>query len=158
MESSPWTFVVGRTDHGPNVINSGRPAFPAQAPEVGVDTGVSSSGGSDGVEELLASTNDWRQRTGLRHPAHWSCTQEHLLFNVSYLNSGRPADSSQCPNAKSGGRPAISSFSDDLPAVRNPVPSSSESDSSGDVERIVEMAAVRLRRHCFVRRSRRDWV
>ena len=45
-----------------------------------------------------------------------------------------------------------------LPVVRARVLSSSESDSSGDVERIFEMAAVRLRRHRFVRRSRRDWV
>ena len=32
------------------------------------------------LEELSASTSDWRQRTGPRHPAHWSCTREHLLL------------------------------------------------------------------------------
>ena len=46
-----------------------------------------------------------------------------------------------------------------LPVVRARVLSSSESDSSGDKVRVFEMvAAVRLRRHCFVRRSRRGWV
>ena len=51
------------------------------------------------------------------------------------------------------------SSSDDVPEVCARVTSSAESDSSGDMVRVFEMvAAVRVRRHCFVRRSRRDWL
>jgi len=79
MGSSPRTSVVGRTDLCPKVISSGRPAFPAHAPDAGVDTCVSSTVVSDDY--------------------------------VSYSNSGRPADSGRCSNAKSGGRPAALSYS-----------------------------------------------
>ena len=56
----------------------------------------------------------------------------------------------------------VMSSSDDVPEVRARVSSSVESDCLGDEVRVFEMvAAVRVRRHCFVRRvrrSRRDWV